>query len=117
MRKREMLSKHQQPPLRNSGKTLESELQYGAEQSASRRRVKRLFVGLMGGTVLLIGIAMIILPGPALVVIPAGLAILATEFLWAKRALRQCKGVVVKVKRKPWFRRLRRWRKRGSSTT
>jgi len=42
---------------------------------------------IMGMTVLLIGIAMIILPGPALVVIPVGLAILATEFAWARRWL------------------------------
>jgi hypothetical protein len=30
---------------------------------------------------------MIVLPGPAIVVIPAGLAILATEFIWAKKIL------------------------------
>jgi tellurite resistance protein TerC len=30
---------------------------------------------------------MIVLPGPAVVVIPIGLAILATEFIWAKRIL------------------------------
>ena len=42
---------------------------------------------------LLLGIAMIALPGPAVVVIPAGLAILATEFLWARRALQRCKGM------------------------
>jgi tellurite resistance protein TerC len=41
----------------------------------------------VGGTVLLIGIAMIILPGPAFVVIPAGLGILAVEFAWARRLL------------------------------
>lgn len=36
---------------------------------------------------LLIGIAMIILPGPAIVVIPIGLAILATEYAWARHWL------------------------------
>jgi hypothetical protein len=30
---------------------------------------------------------MIVLPGPAFIVIPAGLAILATEFLWARKLL------------------------------
>ena len=30
---------------------------------------------------------MIVLPGPAVVVIPVGLAILATEFVWARRLL------------------------------
>jgi hypothetical protein len=77
--------------------------------------VRRFFIALIGGTVLLVGAAMIILPGPAFVVIPAALAILATEFLWAQRALRRCRGVVVGVKRQPIFRRFRRWR-RGNST-
>jgi tellurite resistance protein TerC len=36
-------------------------------------------IGIMGGTVLLIGVVMIVLPGPAILVIPAGLGILATE--------------------------------------
>jgi len=36
---------------------------------------------------ILVGVAMIVLPGPALVVIPVGLAILATEFVWARRLL------------------------------
>jgi len=75
------------------------------------RTVKRFFVALIGFTVLLLGVFMIVLPGPALIVIPAGLAILATEFIWARRALRKCKGVVVSVQRKPWFRRFRRWRR------
>ncbi len=42
----------------------------------------------IGITVLLIGIALLVLPGPAVVVIPIGLAILATEFAWARRWLR-----------------------------
>jgi tellurite resistance protein TerC len=41
----------------------------------------------MGSTVILIGIIMIVTPGPAIIVIPAGLAILATEFAWARRWL------------------------------
>jgi uncharacterized protein (TIGR02611 family) len=42
-------------------------------------------IGIAGGFVLLLGVAMIVLPGPACVVIPAGIAILATEFEWAHR--------------------------------
>ncbi|HSB62043.1 MAG TPA: PGPGW domain-containing protein [Vicinamibacteria bacterium] len=53
------------------------------------RRVRRLVVGVVGGTVLALGIALLVLPGPALLVIPAGLAILATEFVWARRLLRR----------------------------
>ncbi|MGE5683290.1 MAG: PGPGW domain-containing protein [Bacillota bacterium] len=51
------------------------------------KQAKRIIVGVVGVTVTLIGIAMIVLPGPAFIVIPAGLAILATEFLWARRLL------------------------------
>jgi tellurite resistance protein TerC len=39
-------------------------------------------------TVLLIGVALLVLPGPAFVVIPIGLAILATEYAWARQWLR-----------------------------
>ena len=46
---------------------------------------KKVMIGVAGGTVLVAGVVMIVLPGPALLVIPAGLAILATEFEWAHR--------------------------------
>jgi uncharacterized protein (TIGR02611 family) len=41
----------------------------------------------IGLTVVAIGVALIVLPGPAFIVIPVGLAILATEFVWARRLL------------------------------
>ena len=47
----------------------------------SVRQVKRLMIAIVGFTVLFIGIAMIVLPGPAFIVIPAGIGILATEFV------------------------------------
>jgi tellurite resistance protein TerC len=46
--------------------------------------MRKCLIGLLGGTVLLIGIIMVILPGPAILVIPLGLGILATEFAWAR---------------------------------
>jgi tellurite resistance protein TerC len=52
---------------------------------------KKVVIAIVGGLVLLTGIAMLILPGPAFIVIPAGLAILATEFVWAERAMDRCK--------------------------
>lgn len=55
------------------------------------RQVWRLIVFVVGITVLLLGVAMIVLPGPAFVVIPLGLAILATEFVWAARLLLKVK--------------------------
>ena len=58
---------------------------------------------------MLIGFVMVVLPGPGLPIVAAGLAILATEFIWARRALRNAKGTAAKVRRKSglkeWFRR------------
>ncbi len=51
------------------------------------RRTRQLIVGIVGGTVLLLGCIMVFLPGPGSLVIPAGLAILGIEFVWARRAL------------------------------
>lgn len=48
---------------------------------------RKVGVAVVGGAVLIAGIAMIILPGPAFVVIPIGLTILASEFEWPRRAL------------------------------
>ena len=50
-----------------------------------------MFVLLTGGAVLLFGIALLFLPGPAVVIIPLGLAILATEFSWARKILKQAR--------------------------
>ena len=61
---------------------------------------KRIVIGVIGGTVTLIGIALIVLPGPAFIVIPIGLSILATEFLWAKRWLQKAREAVARIKKK-----------------
>jgi hypothetical protein len=45
--------------------------------------VRRVIVSVVGATVVLIGIALLVLPGPAFVAIPVGLAILATGYAWA----------------------------------
>ena len=50
----------------------------------SLRKVRRLTIAVIGFTVLLIGIALLVLPGPAIIVIPIGLTILASEFVWAR---------------------------------
>jgi len=57
----------------------------------SYRQGRRLVIMLVGSTVLLIGLALIVLPGPALLLIPLGLAILGIEFAWARRWLAQLK--------------------------
>ena len=56
--------------------------------------LRRVMVAVIGFTVLLIGVAMIVLPGPAVVVIPLGLAILATEFLWARRLMARARHLI-----------------------
>jgi len=50
---------------------------------------KRIVITIVGSTVLLIGVVMVITPGPALIVIPLGLAILGLEFAWARLWLRR----------------------------
>lgn len=55
------------------------------------RQARRLIVAGIGFTMLLAGLAMIVLPGPAFIFIPAGLALLATEFMWAKKLLEKVK--------------------------
>lgn len=52
------------------------------------RLVRRIVIAVVGFSVVLVGLAMIIGPGPAVLVIPLGLAILAVEFRWARRLLR-----------------------------
>lgn len=52
---------------------------------------KRIAVAIVGFTVLAVGVAMIVLPGPAFIVIPVGLGILSIEFAWARRWLRKVK--------------------------
>jgi tellurite resistance protein TerC len=51
------------------------------------RVARKVGVSVGGGALLLAGVAMLVLPGPGLVVIIAGLALLATEFAWARRPL------------------------------
>ena len=51
------------------------------------RQAYRVAIVVIGFTVLAIGLAMTVLPGPAFIVIPIGLGILAQEFVWARRWL------------------------------
>lgn len=58
------------------------------------KQAKRLVRIVVGFTLLIIGIFMIVLPGPATVVIPLGLVILAGEFVWARKLLNKFKDGV-----------------------
>lgn len=52
------------------------------------KTARKIVIGTIGFTVVLIGIVLLVLPGPAFIVIPAGLAILALEFAWARHWLK-----------------------------
>src|SRR5215831_10568167 len=51
--------------------------------------VKRAIVFVAGITVLLLGIVMLVAPGPGILTTVLGLGILATEFIWARRLLKR----------------------------
>ena len=53
------------------------------------RAARRIVVAVVGATVVLIGVVMLLTPGPGLVVIPLGLAILSIEFAWARLWLKR----------------------------
>jgi uncharacterized protein (TIGR02611 family) len=57
------------------------------EAHVRRNRFYRIGFAVVGSTVTLAGLAMLVTPGPAFVVIPIGLAMLALEFAWAERLL------------------------------
>ena len=52
---------------------------------------RKIVITLVGTTLILIGAAMIVLPGPAIVVVPLGLGVLGIEFAWARRFLHNLK--------------------------
>src|SRR6266511_2856233 len=62
------------------------------------RSTKRVAVLIVGSVVVAAGLAMLVLPGPGLLVIILGLAILATEFAWAEYLLHKAKEKAVKAK-------------------
>ena len=51
----------------------------------SRRTARRLLVGLAGGVIVGLGLLLVVTPGPAFLVIPAGLGVLALEFETPRR--------------------------------
>lgn len=60
----------------------------------SYKVARRIAIFVVGSTVLLIGIIMIVTPGPAFIVAPLGLAILAAEFAWARRWLKRLRTTI-----------------------
>jgi uncharacterized protein (TIGR02611 family) len=58
------------------------------------RAARRIAIAVLGSTVLVLGIVMIVAPGPALIVIPIGLAILGIEFAWARLWLKRLRRTI-----------------------
>lgn len=86
--------------------------------TVSMLAVKRLVATVIGGTILVIGLALLVLPGPAFIVIPIGLAVLGTEYVWARRWLKRARNMVnprnakrtTRVLRQALEQRWERWR-------
>jgi hypothetical protein len=81
------------------------------------RYARRLVIFVLGVTIILLGVVLLFTPGPALLVIPAGLAVLGVEFVWARRLLRRVRQefserIPESVKNVGW---LQRWRTPGRS--
>jgi uncharacterized protein (TIGR02611 family) len=53
----------------------------------------RVFIGVIGGLITIIGTIFLFAPGPGLLVLLAGLGILATEYAWAANAIRKTKSI------------------------
>jgi uncharacterized protein (TIGR02611 family) len=53
------------------------------------KQAKRLITVVMGFTVVLVGIIMLVTPGPGIVAILLGLAMLGTEFVWARKLMKR----------------------------
>jgi len=64
------------------------------------RQAYRMIILVVGITVVAAGFAMFVLPGPGILVVIAGLALLATEFVWARLLLQRAKGYAEKAKEK-----------------
>lgn len=73
--------------------------------SPRQRVIRRAVVATVGSSLLVAGAAMLILPGPGLVVMLAGLTVLASEFHWARRAKRK---LVVWVRKRTRRKQARR---------
>jgi uncharacterized protein (TIGR02611 family) len=56
------------------------------------RSTKRIVVFVVGVALVALGLVMLVLPGPGIVVVVLGFAVLATEFVWAEVALDKAKA-------------------------
>jgi hypothetical protein len=79
----------------------------GNGPAGHNRNVKTVAVAVLGGLLTLAGIALLVLPGPGFVLVAAGLAVLATQFEWARKPLDYAKGKAqdgIEVVGRSWWR-------------
>ena len=77
------------------------------------RTARRIVIAIIGTTVVLLGVAMLVLPGPGWAAIFLGLAVLATEYVWAQRLLNKAKEKATQAKDLALGRKNRRAEKRA----
>lgn len=104
---------------------LDDPLERAAERTANRwfkpgqshnlliRTSWKLIVFVVGATFALVGLALLVLPGPGIPVLILGLAILASEFAWARFLLQEARKHAAKAGMK--VRRLRRSKRKPTS--
>jgi len=85
-----------QPPTEAAQETTAAEPAAGVWHT-TYRVARRVVVAVVGATVLLIGVVLLVTPGPAFIVIPVGLGILSLEFSWARRWLKKVKDTAGRV--------------------
>ena len=78
--------------------------------NVSYRLARQIVVATIGFTVCLVGIVMLVTPGPAVVVIPAGLAILSLEFAFARRWLKLVRERISKSMQERTNKRVSKYR-------
>ena len=78
------------------------------KRTKAGRIVWRIFIGLIGGGITVAGGVALIGPGPGILVVLAGLGILATEFAWAGEVMMHTKRIAAKAAEKtgmkPWVK-------------
>lgn len=64
------------------------------------RNSKRIAVSVVGGVLVVAGLVMLVLPGPGIVVLAIGFAVLGTEYAWAAAALERTKDTATRAGRR-----------------
>lgn len=78
------------------------------KKTTAGRVMWRVFIGIIGGGITVAGAVALIGPGPGILILLAGLGILATEFAWAGRVMMLTKEMAAKAAQrtgmKPWVK-------------